>query len=491
MMPTHIGDIIKQQTLPAPMVRPEENVPDRVDPTVLQLLHRCHDGWVNFTRKVAGKWEEAGAIKAAELRTLFADEWFQEFADQDSYFAIHGMFNHGKRRTKDTHPMLAPSLRNIASIRWLTAFHVDLDCYRLGMDKHAALAAVMRLVEAGRIPSPSLFTMSHGIWAIWILRDRLKPEDPVRCYPHEKVYDWWLRLQTGLHERCAEIGSDPATRHGATVTRIPGSISSNARFSRVGYMIPADINGNAFSYTLEEMDNFLNPARKTRTVEGRVDKKPDLVKQRGRIGRFSVLVKRLERLRNIRRGWKSGCRDNALLFVATGLKGMKATKEEVRAVLIEHLEDMEQPVGDRLTLSHAMRKWLNASFHHGGPSNQTVADALQVTPDEAAALSSIGTNPFPPARSQQGILPLRIEKASQKDKQAHRREEILKLFYLQIQAGCGSPSGHLMKQLLDGQGITTTVKTAIADMRALEIYEEKPEKVKPEPNRQRWLVEPE
>jgi hypothetical protein len=445
---------------------------------------------VNITRKVDGRWQDLGNIKATELRGLFAQELFQEAVDQDGYYSLHGMFNHGKRRERDTHPMLAPRLRNIKSLRWLTSCHVDLDSYKLGIDKHAAYAAIMRMVEAGRLPSPSVFTLSNGIWAIWILRDRLNPEDPVRCYPHEQVYDWWDGIQRELQDRCAEIGADASTKHGATVSRIPGSISSRAGFSRVGYMIPADINGNIFQYTLEEMDNFLNPVRKKhRTINVRTGK-PNPIKQRGWRGRWQTLLTRLERLRNQRRGWKQGTRDNALLYVATALKGVGATKAEAGAVLREHLDDMEQPVGDRITYAAAMNKWVKASFANGGPSNQTVADALGVTPDEAALLSRQNSQ-FPPAMNHQGVLPIHLEKASQKQKREHRRELIMRLYQLQMTAKGKPPNGSLMRELLMAEGVTVTHRTVGKDMRELKIWHEKPEKVETEPNRQRWLVEPE
>lgn len=467
-----VDEVISQMTLPAPLECPNESVPDRPDITVPQLLHRSHDGYVNITRKVNGTWQELGNIKATELRGLFAQEAFQDAVDQNGYYSLHGMFNHGKRRGRNTHPMLAPHLRKIQSLRWLTSCHVDLDAYKLGIDKHAAYAAVMRLVEAGRIPAPSVFTLSQGVWAIWLLRDRLDPHSPVRCYPHEKVYEWWDRLQRELHERCSEIGSDPSTKHGATVTRIPGSINTKAGFSRVGYMIPADTRGNVFQYTLEEMDNFLRPGRpKHRTVEGRTNRKPNLIKARGWRGRWSTLLTRLERLRNHRQGWKVGTRDNALLFVATALKGMKATKEQAASVMREHVADMEQPTGDRITMNDAMWKWMKASFENGGASNQTVADSLGVTVDEAAMLSS-KKSVFPPARSHQGKLPLLIEKASQADQRRHRRQLISELHAIQTQAS-GTVSGHLMKDLLEGHGCTATVKTIIKDMRELGLYSER------------------
>lgn len=483
-----VDEVLSQTMIPGPMVAQDEQVPDRPDITVPQLLHRGHDGYVNITRKVDGNWQELGNIKATELRGLFAQETFQDAVDQDGYYSLHGMFNHGKRRKRDTHPMLAPRLRNIRSLRWLTSCHVDLDAYKLGIDKHTAYAAVMRMVEAGRLPAPSVFTLSNGVWAIWLLRDRVHPESPVRCYPHATVYEWWDRLQKELHERCSEIGSDPSTKHGATVSRIPGSINTRAGFQRVGYMIPADSRGNVFQYTLEEMDNFLRPARKTsRTVNGRIEgKKPDRIKARGWRGRWSTLLTRLERLRNYRRGWKVGTRDNALLYVATALKGMGASKDQVKATMREHLEEMDHPVGDRISFADAMYKWKKATFANGGPSNQTVADALNVTPDEAAMLSR-EKSVFPPARSHQGILPLTIEKASQRDRRKHRQAAIRKLHKLQIEHNRKPPSACLMKDLLEGQGVQATVKTVIKDMREMGIYVERLEPVE-RPDKQLRLV---
>lgn len=481
-------ELMQQRTLDAPMVPPSEMVPDRPDPTVLNLLHRNHDGYVSFTSKRCDVWRELGNIKASELTGLFGNQLFQEAVDQDAYYSVHGMFNHDNRRKKDTHPLLAPSLRNIKSLRWLTSCHVDLDCYSKRMDKHDAYAAVMRLVEAGKIPAPSVFSLSRGVWAIWILRDRLHPEEPVRCYPHEKVYDWWSSIQDALHLACLEIGSDPSTRHGATVTRIPGSISTKAGGHRVGYMIPADINGNLFTYTLEELDNLVRPSTKKQVVvQGRIgDANPN--KQRGYIGRWDTVLQRLKRLKDYRRGWKVGTRNMAILFVATALKGRGATTAEAMPILRYHLDGMEQPVGDSYRASDAMGVWIKAD-RSNPPSNQTIADALNVTPDEAAILNSIPTRtPFPPARIHQGILPLNLKKATRQQRQEQRRSRIQELWDIQVGGGYGAPSATHMKELLDGEGIDGTVKTIMSDLRAMGLVEERTPPAEPKADQQLRLL---
>lgn len=466
-----IADLVQQLHVntvqPAPPALRRPRGPDAV---VMDLLHRgMSDSYVPFARKVEGEWQSLGCVPAHQLRGLFRDDLVAEALDADSYFGVHGMYRAGTYRTRHTLTQLLPAVRNVDSVRYLTCCHVDLDGYRHGLDVHGSYAAVMRLVDAGTVPPPSVFLLSRGCWALWHLHDRDKPTEPLRSYP-DSVMRRWTKLQRALHEACAGIGSDVATLHAATVTRVPGSTNTkNGR--RVGYMVPADIHGKPFSYTLDDLEHFLRPHACV-TVQpasvSRLGLEPSPRSRRalkGWHGRWHRLNSVLRQLRDMRGGWKVGTRNAAVRYVALVLRALHAEPAKVQTTFAEHLHGMQQPAGDKVTLAHCMASFRSMRKpHHGGPAHQTIADALAVTPDEAALLSADRKKPFPPATSH-GI-PVPAPALSRRDAAA-RRVEAVRAVCATITDDGSIPTGTAVRAHLAAVGLHPSLATVLADMRAI------------------------
>lgn len=479
-----VDDILQSIDLERRLTVPSSvTVPDRPDSTIPAMIHRHSDGWVSFGRKGAAGWEPLGNWKAADINGLFRDQTFQEAVDQDAYFSLNTF--HGSDRIKKPNPhkleQLAPALRNVPALRHLTSCWVDLDGYNANLDKHDLYASVMRRAERGEIPVPSLFTVSRGVWAVWLLRDRVNPDEPVRDFPHHQVYSWWLRLQRTLHERLADIGSDKGSQDGARMTRIPGTINRKGG-QRVGYMVPLGPDQRPFTYTLDELDAFLKPAgsvkqlqfRSSVPAEGNVRRN----KQRGFRSRFEWLIKRLEWLRMARHGWSVGHRDLAMLYLAIALKGAGWSLERVEATFRDHLDDMAQPVNDRITMRNCLNKYEKASFKEGGVSNQTVADALCVTPAEASELSR-KDHPFPAASQFPADEP-----ETRADRQEARRQFIERTWQMAKQHG-QTLTGSDMLERVRGHGMSGSLRTILKDMRQLGLIP----KAQPVKSRQLTLID--
>lgn len=472
-MTTHaVGELVAQ--LDVENVRPEPPAlrqPRGPSPVVLDMLHRgMSDSYVPFARRVGDDWQAVGSVPAHQLRGLFRDSVVAEALATDSYFGLHGMYRAGSYRTKNTLPQLLPSVRNVDSVRYLTCCHVDLDAYNHGLDTHGAYAAVMRLVDAGLVPPPSVFLLSRGVWALWHLHDKLNPHEPLRTYP-DSVLRRWTKLQKALHVACAQIGSDALTLHCATVTRIPGSVNSkNGR--RVGYMIPADIHGKAFSYTLDDLEGFLRPhvvvdAAPAEPAKLELTKKNTKYSRRalkGWHGRWHRLNSVLAQLRDMRGGWKVGTRNAAVHYVALTLRALRAEPRKVQQTFHQHLERMQQPAGDKLTLSDCMRVFNGTKKpHHGGPCHQTIADALAVTLEEAGLLSADSKKPFPPATCYGGAVD--VVPTLAKREAAARRLEAVREVCDKLGAAGVSPTGTDVKAHLAAMGLYPALATVLADMR--------------------------
>ena len=430
-------------------------------------MHRGTDGLVPLCRRVDGQWQELGSIPAADLCGLFADETFAELTSVDGYFGLHAMYRPGRCRTERTLPNLRPALRNVESVRYLTCCHVDLDGYKHGLDSHGVVAAVMRLVDAGTLPPPSVFTLSRGVWALWRLRDRVNVGEPLRAYP-ESVMSRWCRVQGALTRVCSAIGSDAAATHAATVTRIPGSVNSKNGL-RVGYMLPANVHGEPFAYTLDDLEAFMRPhlpvARAPRPA-GTKSNNPALSARglKGWHGRWRRLLRALGHLRDLRGGWKLGTRNTALFYAAMALRALGARSEEVQAVMADHLAWMDQPIGEKLRMSDAMRIHRSLRRLRGpGVSLQTVADALHVSPSEAALLSESRKRPFPPA-SRAGSIRLPKPPAVPKAVATARRRDTVKAICETLRANGIVPDGAVVQDHLLAQGIKATRPTVLADM---------------------------
>jgi hypothetical protein len=450
-------------------------VPHYPDATIPAMIHRNSDGNVSIGRKIGhDKWEPLGNVPVRHLTGLWRDEVFQEAADQQAYFSLNTFCDSDRcKPAKNQLDMLAPPLRKISALRHLTCCWVDMDGYKHGLDKHDLYASVMRRAERGEIPVPSIFTLSRGVWAIWILKDRLDPEQPIRTDRKGVVYDWHQRIQRELHKQLADVGSDRGSQDGARMTRIPGTINAS-NGQRVGYMVPLGPDQKPFHYTLDDLDYFLRPPEKTKRLvyrQGNGGKSP--AKQRGFRSRFEWLVKRLQWLRMARRGWSVGYRDQAMLLLAIALKGTGWDIDRVEETFREHLEDMAQPVNDRMTMRNCFKKYEKADFREGGPTNQYVADVLCVTVAEAAELSR-KEHPFPAASQ----FP-RVAKKTRTEREQERHEFIQRTWDLAKQHG-QTLSGSSMAERLAGHGLDGCRATVLNDMRKLGLIAPK----KPAPDRQ-------
>ena len=467
----HLSEAIK--TLDVENVQPvalKHLQPQAPDSTVLNFLHRSHNGSVALERKVNGEWETLGNVNATDIGGLFRDEIIADACKVDAYFGVHGMHAAGKFRRRSNLPELDAFRRDIQSVRWLTCFHVDLDSYKVGMDSHAAIAAVMRLVDAGTLPPPSVFTTSRGAWCFWLLVDQKHGHLPLNKYSHDdSTLQRWAKVQMELHKVCATIGSDPVAKNAGTCSRIPGSINSkNAAHVSYSFHVNA-YTGEPYQYTLPDMESIMlcrqtalpAPVHRIATASV-VDAGTRKKKQRGWRGRWQRVAELLHCLRDMRGGWKVGQRSSAVFYASIALKALHATPEAAKRELLEHLDAMEQPAGDALTIEKALQVWRKLPVQkNGGASHQTIADALDVTPNEAALLSVHRRMPFPCASRFGNALP--PPKLSAAARTSQRRQAIKA-----ICERAGEPiTGALVQQHLDAIGLGAAPATILRDMKQL------------------------
>lgn len=432
---------------PAPVLKR----PVRPELSVIDLVHRGHSGYVAFTTKATGQWRELGCIRADLLRGLFGAEWLERELDVDAYFGLHGTFATGYHRPASTLPGLAPSLRKAEHVRWLTTMHVDLDTYNVGLDAEDGVAAVLRAAREGIIPPPSMFSLAHGCWAWWLLRDE-HSRGPVRAWP--ETVDRWASVQGRLHQRLADLGSDPAQLHPAALSRVPGSMHSKAK-RRVAWLGCFDDAGQPFLYTLEEMANAVGIEHKPpRIVDHDHDhgrpKDPSRIERgkRGYHGRWERYLAVLDQLRRMRGGWRVGTRAKALSLVAHGCRARGWDTKRCVAEMTRHLDGMHQPARDQLKLRE-LRGILKGMSKPkaGGIRWQTVADLLDVSQEESVVLSTARSRIPPARRHDQLPEPKPVPPAERQ----RRRQETLRRM-LEPLADYAIPPTRILREMLVAEG---------------------------------------
>jgi hypothetical protein len=466
--------------------------PARPELSVIDLVHRGHGGYVSFASKASGKWQDLGCVRADLLRGLFGADWLERELDVDAYFGLHGIFATGYHRPASTLPQLAPTLRKAKHVRWLTTMHVDLDTYNVGMDAEDGVAAVLRAAREGSIPPPSMFSLAHGCWAWWLLRDE-HTKGPVRAWP--ETVDRWASIQGRLHQRLAHLGSDAAQLHAAAHTRVPGSIHGKTK-RRVAWLGCFDDEGKPFLYTLEEMANAVGIEHEPplviehdRPPADDRPKDPSRIERgkRGYHGRWQRYLDVLDQLRRMRGGWRVGTRAKALWLVAQGCRARGWDTKRSLAEMTRHLDGMAQPSNDQLKPAQ-LRGILKGvgKPKAGGVRWQTVADLLDVSLEESAVISTPRSHIPPALRHDQLPAPKHVPPAERQ----RRRQDTLKRL-LEGVADWAIPPTRILREMLVAEGHDpATDRTLLKDLVAIGRPSPRRHKPKPADTPQRLLEAP-
>ena len=432
----------------------------------IKLLHRGNDGFISFHRKNGDDFENLFSMKSNELETCFPQ--LLPALDVDSYFSVNAMYRANKGTSlaaKENGVRLPQAYRDNDGLKYLTSCFADIDCHKLGIDVGSAVGAVIRAQDRGDIPPASMLTRSgRGVWVWWMLRDDKNPRMPVRAWP-DKVR-LWCNVQRKVTDLFASVGADAGARDAARITRIPGSVNSKAN-ARVDYWLQAGADGKPFSYTLEALATKFNVELPTRNTEVMTVAKR--LSDRGRKGQRGRWLKARTNFENLweRRGrFAEGCRNNAVFIYATILRSQLLDEsvvwEDCRRLYADLDQGSEPYTLDDLAASMKRAPGFGKVGKFGGIRNQTIADMLDVTPDEAALLgwppaSRFKTTPEPEALSR---TELRV-----------RRRELLRSMVARLGY---VPTQREMVAWLEEQGVPTVEATVAKDLDELGIDRPKP-----------------
>ena len=112
-----------------------------------------------------------------------------------------------------------------ALLATLDSCFADLDCYRMGVTTGTILGLLWDLVQARRLPEPSVYLLSgRGMWVLYLLRTKAGEVVPATA----QNVTAWRRVQTWLGHALADLGADANARDVSRVARVPGSTNAKS-----------------------------------------------------------------------------------------------------------------------------------------------------------------------------------------------------------------------------------------------------------------------
>jgi len=412
--------------MPRQQILPHFNGPQSPDVVPLLEIHRNHDGHVAFCRKdEQGLHHDLFSVPARDLEIVWPE--LEDVLEQDSYFSINGFYRGGYGYAQNSPASLDPPLmranHKAKDLRWLTACFVDIDCHNLGIDTGTAVGEIINAQDRGLPPASMITRSGRGVWAFWFLteNDKHGQQTPVHAWP-EKINLWYI-VQRDILRRFANIGSDGNANRGNQITRVPGSVNTKsltagAAARRVDYWLQANPDGKRFTYSIKELSSLLG--LEVPKCHPKVESKSAELSERGRKGqrgRWLKARRQFEQLWNMRGSWREGTRNGAVFIYATILVAQRLDEQVIWDELDRLSNDLERgnhpfTRADFLAAGQTPLDAANAARNSPSKSglkfaqikNQTIADQLDITPGESAALGEmldeagfVGGKPWPPA----------------------------------------------------------------------------------------------
>jgi hypothetical protein len=448
--------------------RPEPGLFDQLDQEQPKLhpildLHRHEDGYVSFASKTDDDFRPKFAARPSDL-----EKWFPEFRDQlikNSFVSINAAWKFGRPLERTAGAFGVPAHRT-DTLRYLCACYSDLDFYKLGLTFGTVFGKVIDYQDQGKIPPASIIVRSgRGIWVIWLLRD---PNNPDRAQPafHEKI-DLYLRVERAIAQVMSELAADAAATCAARYVRVPGSFHTGAE-ELVKWWPQLKGNGERYLYTLDELARHFGvpatmprPIRKAFAECARPNKRSS--------GHKMLAFYRLRELRMLeshRGGFHEGCRGHAAFIYAKVLRSSRLSREDALREVAVMGRNCRPPL-----LVSKCADAVRGAFsgrRHTGIRDQTIADWLDVTPEECEMLPARDSGHGMPPASRYGDTGSMGPETPQSGK-APRQAAILKLVgELEF-----VPTNRAMAGFLSAAGFAANHVTVAADYTALGLETER------------------
>lgn len=354
----------------------------------IRLLHPSTDGYVAFA-----VGDEDGMVPRLAVRSDKLLEYIPRQLNRDSYISVNESFRlKRKKGSKDT--VCGEPVHRTDTLRYLCAAYTDLDVYNAGLSVETATDWLADLADQGVIPKPSMLVFSgRGIWPVWLLRDELNFELPPRTRKDGVAIAFHSAIQLALFNRLVSLGADRVAASPVRYLRMPGSLNTKSG-TVVRWQLWNAEESDLFRYTLTEMAERLGVKTQRTIAKPSTPKQPVrsgdegvLRHKRGRPGWEALRARRLRDFRqlwSIRKCFRKGCRSNAILYYAWLLAQHAIPREKAMAEVLTFNSTCRPPLPQNQVTSA-----VNSAYKRKYPRicDQTIADWLDITPEEASHLT--------------------------------------------------------------------------------------------------------
>jgi hypothetical protein len=359
----------------------------------------------------------------------------------------------------------------------LCAAYTDLDFYNPGMTDQDVITRLAELQQQGVIPRPSLLVHSgRGIWVLWLLRDENDPDLPPRATKYGLELKQHREIQAALHQRFTHLGADKKASSPAGYIRLPGSLDSKSE-THVSWEIQVDETCHTPRYTLSQLTHQLaiSPATASVKPKPKVAGTAQVItvgKKRGRAGWEALRARRLSDFRKlwrIRKRFSGRCRKKVVFYYATLLAqaGMRLEKAKVKAGMLNGAcrPPLKESDVDAAVQSAYSKDELDGSRKYKRLRDQTIANWLEITPNEASSLKCKATAAHFNLKTD---APVAESKRAEKDaaRITGRHTAIIQIV---SDAGGHVPSSRKMAAALKARGLGVGYVTVTTDYECLEI----------------------
>lgn len=426
------------------------------DPKVGTILdiHRGEDSYVRFYNEGEAGLRPIAALKVADLHSMFPT--FREQLTRDAYFTLNSFYREGTNRTRD--------------LRYLNTCYADCDYYNARTDRAAAIAGIVRAQDAGHLPPASILADSgRGLWCFYLLESATEPGKPERVYRQfpQKITRY-RRVQVAIHKtlKTLEPGLEPdgGAIDASRIARVDGSINTKAGKAgrAVRYWVQLDEQGQGYSYTLQELEDFFGLHRAEQVGPEQLKSWGGKRKIVANVSGYTALhrnrLEDFERLWAMRHGFWKGHRANAAWIYALILhgyreEGRKLTHREMHDRLMELAQDCNPP----LSPFEVDKAQESARANRYVISDEQIIQRLKITPEELDQLAYIQANR--PPRLKAG------PKQKPSERKAERQALILEL--LEQRFGNVKPSAERMRVELELHGVKVSRQLVWCDYKQL------------------------
>ncbi len=343
-------------------------------PAALSAIHAGEGSIVSFWKKdSSGKLcVNLGGIESPAVGIL---ELFQ--GQPDIYFTVNSTYEQKGNRYSDETSLKLYSRRE-RCLKYINAICLDLDQHTGAFSFPDAFQTLLDEAESQGAPWPSLVCASgRGLWALWLLHDRLNADQPPTAHPDVRIIA--KRVGRAVARAFAHLGADLKIHDGSRLMRLPESINSSAQpdNQRVSFY---RLTGKRHS--LPE----LGAAFHVKTCKTALRSESDGPKSERHVlagrRRWSAPLAAIRQLEKMRGGFRAGTRRASLWSRAVLMRKNRATEEQICRELAEAASRCVPPcnegdIQDALTASRNVK---------GHVSNTAFADCLKVTREEKMAL---------------------------------------------------------------------------------------------------------